>query len=84
MGTPWELDGNTLVTAYKIWKLTYGSSSSQVREWGYVLLRPGMGWGLKSQLAVIVYPTTCLPCTPFRMGIFDVPTHPELWDFVGS
>ncbi len=40
--------------------------------------------GLKSQLAVIVYPTTCLPCTPVRMGIFDVPTHPELWDFVGS
>jgi len=47
MGTPWELDGNTLVTAYKIWKLTYESSSPQGREWGYVLLRPGMGWGFE-------------------------------------
>jgi hypothetical protein len=49
MRTPWELDGNTLVIAYKIWKLSYGSSSSQGRESGYVLLRLGIGWGFESQ-----------------------------------
>jgi hypothetical protein len=31
-----------IVTANKIWKLTYGSSSSQGREWGHVLLHFGM------------------------------------------
>jgi hypothetical protein len=50
MGTPWELDGNTLVTAYKIWKLTYGvlhHKGGNGDMYCYVLEWDG---GLKSQL----------------------------------
>ncbi len=38
---------------------------------------------LKSQNAVIPYPTTCLPIPAFRRRIFNGSTQTESWHFVG-
>ncbi len=52
-----------------------------------VLHRPSygslQGVEIPTRILMIPYPTTCLPGAPLRMGIFDVPTQTELWDFVG-